>query len=54
MKPHPLDTRHPKVSNESIIIEFGAVTRELWLFEVGVVAGVNAFNAERVKVCECL
>ena len=49
MKPHPLYTRHPKVSNESTIIEFGVVTRELWLFEVGVVAGVNAFNAKRVR-----
>ena len=46
MKPHSLETTHPKLSNESIIIEFGSKTRELCLFEVGVAADVNAFNAK--------
>ena len=54
MKPHPLETRHPSLSNESRIIEFRSKTRELYLFEVGVAADVNAFNAKRVKVCESL
>ena len=54
MKVHPLETKHPKLSNESRIFEFGSQTGGICLFEVGVVAGVNVFNAKRVKVCECL
>ena len=53
MKVHPLETRHPKLSNESRIFEFGSQTGGICLFEVGVVAGVNVFNVKRVKVCEC-
>jgi len=35
---------------EPKIIEFGPVTREICLFEVGVAADVNAFNAKRVRL----
>jgi len=49
MKPPPLKTKHPKLSNELIIIEFGSVTKEIYLFEVRQVADVKALSAKRVN-----
>jgi len=46
-----LETIHPNISNKLKIIEFGSVFKGIYLLEVGLVAGVNAFNSRNMHTC---
>ena len=45
------ETRYPKLSNKSKIIKFGSVFWEISFLEVGLAAGVNAFNSWNMHTC---